>query len=100
MKKIFTRVLDRRLAHLEEVIDARSAEQIAALEQLARRLDSISDSHRDLAENITEIIESHLAFHVQSMIEVGAILAEARGLNPSTAAESVNEGTPGIARET
>ncbi len=76
----FTKPLDRRLAHIEEVVNARSEEQIAALDRLAKHFEAIADSHRDLAENITQLIESHLEFHVESMTAIGAMLAEARAL--------------------
>ena len=72
--------LDRRLAHLEQVVNARSEEQIAVLERLAVRLEVIADSHRELAENIAQLIESHLEFHVESMSTIGSMLAEARKL--------------------
>ena len=72
--------LDRRLAHLEQVVNARSEEQIAVLEQLAVRLEVIAEAHRELAENITQIIESHLEFHVESMATIGSMLAEAHKL--------------------
>lgn len=76
----FSKPLDRRLGHLEEVINARSAEQIAALDQLVAQLEAISASHRDLAQNITQLIESHLEFHVESMATIGTMLAEMRRL--------------------
>lgn len=75
---LFSRPLDRRLDHLERVINARSEEQIAAIAQLSEQVQAIADSHRDLAENITQVIESHLAFHVESMTAIGAMLAEVR----------------------
>ena len=86
--------LDRRLAHLEQVVNARSEEQIAVLERLAVRLEVIADSHRELAENITQLIESHLEFHVESMSTIGSMLAEARKLE--TRFGAADSGTSGI----
>lgn len=80
--KLISRILDRRFRHIEAVVNARSEEQIAAIEELVRRVEELAASHRDLAENVTEVIESHLAFHVQSMTEIGAIMAQSHGLDP------------------
>lgn len=91
----FTKPLDRRLSHLEQVVNARSEEQIESMERLASRLEAILDSHRDLAENITQLIESHLEFHVQSMTAIGTMLAEARVLEARlTAADAARQASP------
>ena len=75
-----TRSFDRRLGHLEQVINARSEEQIAAIERLTAEVRAIAESHHDLAENITHVIENHLTSHVESMTALGGLLAEARAL--------------------
>jgi len=92
--------LDRRLAHLERVVNARSEEQIAVLEQLAVRLEVIAEAHRELAENITQIIESHLEFHVESMSTIGSMLAEARKLESRSEAADRSTSEPNTIAQT
>ena len=90
----FAKPLDRRVAHLEQVVNARSEEQIAALEQLTARLEAVAGAQRELAVNITQLIESHLEFHIESMTTIGSMLAEARALDPGDPPATESEAVP------
>lgn len=75
MNPIF-RPLDRRIAHLEAVTNARSAEVIQALGEIRLELQRIADANEALALNVSEIIESHLRIHAEAMADLGESLAE------------------------
>jgi len=70
------RPLDRRIAHLEAVTNARSAEVVEALAEIHRELQRIADANEALARNVSEIIESHLRIHAEAMADLGASIAE------------------------
>lgn len=72
----FTRPFNRRLDHVEAVVNARSEEVIAAVGALHSEVQRIADANEALAVNVSEIIESHLRIHAESMIALGAVVAK------------------------
>ena len=69
------RLLDRRVAHLEAVTNARSEEVIRAIGDLRLEVQRIADANEALAINVSEIIESHLQIHAEAMIALGESIA-------------------------
>ncbi len=72
----FTRPFNRRLDHVEAIVNARSEEVIAAIGAVHAEIQRIADANQALALNVSEIIESHLRIHAESMVALGAVIAE------------------------
>ncbi len=86
----FTRPFNRRLDHIEVVVNARSEEAIAAVGALHSEIQRIADANEALAMNVSEIIESHLRIHAESMIALGEVVAKLDRASASTAAQAAD----------